>query len=887
MRTAFVYAFRHFPMDPGERLGPYEVVSAIGAGGMGEVFKAHDTRLDRDVAIKRLAPQLARDPDALARFEREALSVAKLSHPNILAIYEFGRQGDIAFVVTELVDGETLRHRLTNGPLVPRRAVAYAQQIARGIAAAHARGIVHRDLKPENVMIGRDDQVKILDFGLAKPIAATSDGETRALSVQTSAGTVLGSFGYMAPEQVRGLAVDHRADIFAFGAVLYEMLSGERAFKGETAADTMTAILTKEPPELDVAHLAISPALDRIVRRCLEKSPDLRFQSANDLAFALETLSTTSTTSGATTVRSGSAPRGLAWLPWAVAMVAIAGGAVAWFVRPAGDSGGLWQRFTQLTDAAGEETAPTMSPDGNTVAYVMQQNGRWGIFAQRVGGRNATPIVVDPEHDLGGPAYSPDGNSIAFHESDADGGIFVAGATGESARRLTDFGFDPAWSPDGKSIVFTTEEVVDPSSREMTSSLYVVDAAGGAPHQLDTGGDAIQAAWSPSGRRLAYWSNTNGQRDIYTVPANGGPRVAVTSDPAIDWAPTWSPDGRYLYFSSDRGGAMNVWRVAIDEASGKVQGQPETVTNGVQAWASLPRFSKDGSRMAFRSLVRSINPVAVPFDPATGRTGQPRTLDRSNNYRIPSDVSPDGRQLAFFALGERQEDIFIGNLDASHMRRLTDDLARDRAPMFTRDGKSVVFYSTRGGDWEAWMIRTDGSELRKILSMPGSVNYAIPSPVDDSVVVDPADNKQYWLRVWPDAPSKAPEQLAFSSPPDTLLDAMDWSADGSKLAGIEISHGGHNAHVVVYDLSSHQLTIVSDDTAPSVRWLGDSRHVIYFDNHGTELVTLDTVTRQRTVVTVQLPGPSVDDMFAITRDGRTIYYGAVHAEADIWIAERK
>ena len=198
-------------------------------------------------------------PEARARFEQEALSVAKLSNPNILSIYEFGEHAGSAFVVTELVDGETLRTRLEAGPLPPRRAVAYALQIARGMAAAHSRGIVHRDLKPENVMITRDDHVKILDFGLAKSVAPAPADETRVAGVQTTAGTVLGTFGYMAPEQVRGLAIDHRADMFAFGALLYEMLSGERAFKGETAADTMTAILTKEPAELDTERLAISP----------------------------------------------------------------------------------------------------------------------------------------------------------------------------------------------------------------------------------------------------------------------------------------------------------------------------------------------------------------------------------------------------------------------------------------------------------------------------------------------------------------------------------------------------------------------------------------------------------------------------------------------------
>jgi Tol biopolymer transport system component len=563
-------------------------------------------------------------------------------------------------VVTELVDGATLRARLTSGPLQPRRAVAYAQQIARGMSAAHARGIVHRDLKPENVMITRDDQVKILDFGLAKPMDASriADGEeTRAVKVTTTAGTVLGTFGYMAPEQVRGLPVDHRADIFAFGAVLYEMLCGDRAFKGETAADTITAILTKDPPDLDVAKLAISPALDRIVRRCLEKTPELRFQSANDLAFALEHLSTTSTSSTPAVEAVPATRSGVAWLSWSIAGVAAVAAIAAVALRPSPVRRVVWQHLSQLTDAAGEETFPAITPDGTTVAYVMRQDGRWGVYGQRVGGRKAVPIVTDPQRDLGGPAYSPDGAAIAFHESDADGGIFVAGATGESVRRLTDIGFNPAWSRDGKQIAFTTEEVGEPSNRVSTSSLYVVDSSGGTPRRVTADSDAIQPSWSPSGARIVYWSNIKGQRDLYTIATSGRSPAALTNDAATDWSPEWTLDGRYVYFSSDRGGAMNLWRIAVDETSGAPQGEPEPVTNGVQASASLARLSAKGDRLVFRSRVNSINPVAIPFDPSTGHAGLPKVLDGSNNIRIPSEVSPDGTEMALFSIGEHQEDV--------------------------------------------------------------------------------------------------------------------------------------------------------------------------------------------------------------------------------------
>ena len=464
----------------GPTLGAYQILGKLGKGGMGEVYRARDPRLDRTVAIKVLPPHVAASPEARQRFEREAVSIAKLSHPNILSIFEFGLHGRTAFVVTELVDGETLRARLIGGSLPPRRAVAYALQIARGMAAAHARGIVHRDLKPENVMITRDDQVKILDFGLAKPVEAGDSDLTRGADVATTPGVVLGTFGYMAPEQARGQAADHRTDIFAFGAVLYEMLSGERAFQGATTADTMAAVLTKDPPELDATRSSLSPALDRIIRRCLEKTPDLRFQSADDLAFALETLATTSTPS--TAAIDPTAPArysGVAWLPWAILSIAVAVAAASWLWRGAANQADAhWDHFTRISESTGEETSPSLSPDGSTIAYSARVNGSLNIYSQRVGGRNATPIVNDPEREEGGAAYSPDGSLIAFHESDDLGGIFVAGATGESVRRVTDVGFDPAWSPDAKQIALATEEITDPSARMGNSALYVVAAAG-------------------------------------------------------------------------------------------------------------------------------------------------------------------------------------------------------------------------------------------------------------------------------------------------------------------------------------------------------------------------------------------------------------------------
>jgi eukaryotic-like serine/threonine-protein kinase len=387
------------PIPAGTRLGPYEIISPIGAGGMGEVYRARDTRLQRDVAVKVLPDEFARDADRLARFEREAQAVAALNHPNILAIYDVGQargtevpEGNqppspsVHYLVTELLDGESLRARLgapaaadasesasraaaargggapralmKEGALPVRKAVDTAVQIARGLAAAHDKGLVHRDLKPDNVFLLADGQVKILDFGLARP-SAKGTGGSATVAALTDAGTTMGTVGYMAPEQVRGGAVDARTDLFALGAVLYEMLTGRRAFQRDTSAETMTAILREDPPELTSVRAELSPALDRIVRHCLEKNPAERFQTARDVAFALEAFSGTSVTSVSSAVPEVAASR--SWSPWvvlalAVALALAAGVALDRLMRPARG------RATSRTSTSFGRTRSSRSP---------------------------------------------------------------------------------------------------------------------------------------------------------------------------------------------------------------------------------------------------------------------------------------------------------------------------------------------------------------------------------------------------------------------------------------------------------------------------------------------------------------------------------------------
>ena len=379
-------------LGAGTRLGPYEIIAPLGAGGMGEVYRARDSRLERDVAIKILPARLSGDPAALARFEREAKSVAALSHPSILAIFDVGTADGVSYAVMELLTGETLRARLADGPLPVRKALDYAIQIAHGLGAAHQKGIVHRDLKPENLFVTNEGRVTILDFGLARQsgLADTADANAATVAGSTEPGTVLGTVGYMSPEQVRGFSADARSDIFSFGAVLYEMLSGQRAFKGESAAETMTAILTKDPPELAEANPSLPPALERIVHHCLEKLPEQRFQSSYDVAFDLEALSTSSGKTRALV------PRGTITGKRAASAIALlaAGIALGMLVdRVRTTRSAEAPTYRRLTFDRGDIGQARFAPDGNTVVYSAAWRGEpTELFTTRLDSRESRPL---------------------------------------------------------------------------------------------------------------------------------------------------------------------------------------------------------------------------------------------------------------------------------------------------------------------------------------------------------------------------------------------------------------------------------------------------------------------------------------------------------------
>ena len=405
----------------GTKLGRYEIRSQLGAGGMGEVYCAFDPNLNREVAIKVLPVAYSEDKDRLARFEQEAQAAGTLNHPNILTIHHIESHDGAPYIVSELLEGETLRERMSGAALPQRKAIDYALQTVHGLAAAHEKGIVHRDLKPDNLFITKDGRVKILDFGLAKLLAvdsSQSQTEVPTRRVDTEPGVVMGTIGYMSPEQLRGKTADHRSDIFSFGAILYEMLSGRRAFRGESTADTLSAILREDPPELSETNKNINPALERVVNHCLEKNPEERFHSARDLAFAIEALSASggSSSSAATILAALPAPRKnrRELLAWAVAGVLLISTAfLAWFYfRRAPTDARPVQFVIAMPENTNEVSDPVISPDGQTVAFIATPEGKRFLYTRGMGSLEAQRLAGT--EDAFSPFWSPDSDYIAF-----------------------------------------------------------------------------------------------------------------------------------------------------------------------------------------------------------------------------------------------------------------------------------------------------------------------------------------------------------------------------------------------------------------------------------------------------------------------------------------
>lgn len=839
-------------LPPGTHLGPYEIVAPIGAGGMGEVYRARDARLGRDVAIKVLPTTMSADPERLRRFELEARSAAALNHPGILAVYDLGTESGAPYIVSELLEGETLRARLSRGRgtgssvdgasgISTRKAIDYAVQIAKALSAAHEKGIVHRDLKPENLFITSDGRVKILDFGLAKltekaPVPVSEETLLSAGRSATDAGTVLGTMGYMAPEQLRAQAVDHRADLFAFGAVLYEMLSGQRAFRGETPADTISAILDKEPPDLPSVGARIPPALARVVERCLEKAPAARFQSAHDLAFALDSLSSPSDSgqTAALPAFSGSSRRvsGQERLAWGTLVGGLAlmlvGAGVAAFRRPAVAAPTLRLSIHPppgLTLGAG---TLAISPDGSRVAYVARR--------------------------------SPSEPQMLWLQSfDAFEAKVLPG---------TEAGGEMFWSPDGKRLGFVAE-----------GKLKTINVEGGAVQTVaDVGDGSLGASWGKDDVVLVG-SIFGG---LMRIAASGGPPVPVT---ALDKEhheeahrrPTFMPDSRHFTYVALPGN--HVFLASIDSSERKELFNADSqavYSSGYLFFVRQGAFfaqpfnlgtyslSGDAFEVATQMVVNPVAPSAAFSVSANGslvyETGvnrgnatipmQLRWFDRGgrslgtasdvSDYRS-IEMSPNGRRLAEHHHNlESGGDIWLRDLERGGTTRLTFG-GHNTEAVWSPDGSRVIYSSNldasgkapqdiSAGPFNLFSKRADGGEEATVLldSAIAGIPTGWKQPTSWSVdgqtllfdLIDPKTSHDIWMlplsgerkpRPWLQTPFR--EMSAQISP------------DGRWVA--YQSNETRRYEIYVRPLSGTEKVSISTTGGAFARWRPDGKELYY------------------------------------------------------------
>lgn len=619
-------------LTPGTKLGPYEIQSPLGAGGMGEVYRASDSRLKRDVAVKVLPQALSADADRLRRFEQEALATAALNHPNILAVFDIGASEGAPYVVSELLEGETLRERLRGGAIPLRKALDYALQIAHGLAAAHEKGIVHRDLKPENLFLTKDGRVKILDFGLAKltqvePVTQTS---LATMTHATDAGVVLGTAGYMSPEQVRGIGVDARSDIFSFGAILYEMLAGKRAFRGNTAADTMSAILKEDPQDLTGTNRNISPALERIVQHCLEKSPEQRFHSARDLAFDLETLSS-SGTGAAQAVRGVNPRHRRIAVDLAVGLVLAALVFMAGRFFGARGTASAAPEIHQLTFRRGRVGSARFAPDGQTVVYTAAwEGGPREIFTTSEQSPESRSLDINDAEVL---AISSTGQ-MAIKQHPRNQGVFARPGTlatvplsGGSPRALLEDVEAADWSPDGLQMA-----VVQYTSEKYLLQYPIGKTLFAAPQWVS------HVRISPSGDRVAFENHPFGgdEGSVMVIEKSGKVRELSSGWLTVQGL-AWSPDEAEIWFTGTRVGANRaLYAVTL---SGK-----ERVVARIPGCLTLWDVGSGGRVLMAESYERA---VMMAMLPGAGE----RDLSWFD-YGVPSALSSDGKSLLMSEVGE-------------------------------------------------------------------------------------------------------------------------------------------------------------------------------------------------------------------------------------------
>jgi eukaryotic-like serine/threonine-protein kinase len=752
-------------LTSGTKLGPYEILAPLGAGGMGDVYRARDTRLGRDVAIKVLPAAFARDADRLRRFETEARAVAALNHPNILSIHDIGTADGAPYLVSECLEGHSLRQELSGGALPLRRAVEYAREIAQGLAAAHDKGIVHRDLKPENIFVTQDGRVKILDFGLAKLARPETDSNEGATveAVPTSAGAVLGTVGYMSPEQVRGETADTRSDIFSLGTILYEMLSGQRAFRRETSAETMTAILKEEPVELSGSGKAIPPAMERIVRRCLEKKPLQRFQSARDLAFNLEGVSGISSTSGTASIPAPKVSRD--WLKPALAVFLLAVGILAgWFL--ARGSNGAIPSYHQLTFDRGLVYSARFARDGRLIYYSASWNGQpLQVYSTMAASPESQPLGM-----VNSTLFAVSSTDLAVslgcqdrYIGNCEGTLGQVPVAGGTPREISRDVLAADWNEDASEMAVVRQvegkyQVEFPRGRKIYESdhplrylrispggdavafaeLVGVDGDAGWALAVDRKGKekfrsqiyvSVEGlAWSPSGKEVWVGSSTDqGWADaIHGVSAGGKDRIVLRL-PGMLRLHDVSRDGHILL-------SKESWRCGIQYRA--AQDSKERDLSWLD-YSELRDMSRDGTQVVFDDWGEAAGASGLAYVRKTD--GSPAIKLGEWSYAV---MSSDGTQVvAFGATAVGNSRMSLIPVGPGETRPLTGDLAlQSNALGFMPGDQAIYFGNNDGKGWRMYVEDLTGGATRPVTPVISMITHYF-----ESHVVSP-DSKRIFAR---------------------------------------------------------------------------------------------------------------------------------------------
>ena len=840
------------PLQTGARLGPYEIVSRLGAGGMGEVYRARDPRLGRDVAVKILPSSFSSDPDRLRRFEQEAKAAGLLNHPNITAIYDVGTHEGCPYIVSELLEGETLRARLSAGAMSSRRATELGLQAARGLAAAHDKGIIHRDLKPENIFVTKDGRVKILDFGLAKLIRPEPTG-----SAATEPGVVLGTFGYMSPEQVRGRPADARSDVFAIGAILYEMLAGQRAFHGNSAASTMSAILMREPPELSTTNRRIHPGLERILRHCLEKNPEERFHSAHDLAFDLEALTGVSAPAAAA-IDYGRARR---WRKPLVAAGLLLAGAVAALLARASVRDPDPPSYERVTTRLGGALSARFAPDGRTVVYSASRGGGpYRISSSRTGSEPA---------DLG----LPDGNLVAVSslgemaiaigrgESGTDSGTLArVPLAGGAPRALLEQAPVADWSADGSSLA-VARRVQGKTRIEFPAGRTVYETAGEIPYlRLSRNGES------------AFVEQDASHRYSVNLIRGSGPRVVLSRGWAFVGGLAWRPDENEIWFAGRRGPGRNAL-YAVTPA-----GRERLVRHEAGSLFLHDIFSDGRVLLSDYVYSRGIA-VLAPGD----------ALERDLSWQdLPwvDAIAGDGRSIVFEEReegGGRSGPIYVRKVDGSAPMHLGEGAALGISP----DGRWVLSQSEEAGGQDRFLLLPTGPGLARAVEHRGlgSMPWGAFSPDGSGVL--------FLARRAGAAPALYAQGLAGGEPRAISRDGLEGdpivvSSDGRFAAAVGAE--GRILLCRLEDGTAHPLPGGFPDEIPIV-WSPDGRSLYVFKR--SELparvfrVDAETGRRElwREIAPADRTGLDHIDAIRMTPDARAYAYGYTRTLGSLQIAE--